>query len=107
MKEDAIKKRRKLRKQRGLDPDAESDDEKEDPYNKSFDKHFWAGRCCLRLFEVSKTHLHLEKAYEHLQRSIESLTVPREGYDLSTLLRLPMVLFELGQVMEHFGAHNR
>jgi len=86
--------------------DPEEEEEEVDLLHKDYKVHLMAGRCCMRLFEATKQHYHLDKAYVHLQHSVECMTVPRPGFDLSTMLRLPSVLLELGRVYENYGAHT-
>ena len=108
-KKDIEKAKRKARAERrkaGKDSSSEDEPEPESPYSKDYNIHRWCGRTCMRLFEVTKQHYHLEAAYTHYQRSIECMSVPRPGYDMSTIIRLPTVLFELGQLYEHFGSHE-
>ncbi len=100
------RKRAKLLAAQGKSIEDEEEPEEINPYHKDYKVHLMAGKCCLRLFEVTKQHYHLEKAYAHFQHSVECMSVPRPGYDLSTMLRLPVVLMELGSVFEHFGAHE-
>jgi len=71
--------------------------------NKNFRVHMWTGRCCVKLFQLSKAHYHLENAYKHFQDAIEAMTVPND-YDQTTTLMLPQILMDLGRVLERYGA---
>ena len=101
----AAEKEKRRRAKQGL-AEPEEGEEELDLLHKDYKVHYWAGMCCLRLFETSKQHYHLDKAYAHLTHSVECMTVPRPGYDLSTMLRLPTVLLQLGRVYEGYGAHD-
>jgi len=101
----AEKEKRRKAKLGQSDPE-EEEEEEIDPSSKDYRVHLMAGRCCMRLFDLTKQHYHLDKAYAHLTHSVECMTVPRPGYDMSTMLRLPVVLLELGRVYEGYGAHN-
>lgn len=79
-------------------------DEEEEKLNTNYETHMWAARCCVGLFKTTKMHYHLNTAYGHYLRSIECMTVPNEGYDMSTSLRLPVIYFELGELFELFGS---
>jgi tetratricopeptide (TPR) repeat protein len=64
--------------------------------------HLTAARCRLQLFQATKLHSpHLEIAYVHYQNAIETL-----NYDLSTMFKLPAIFFELGKMLEVFGAFD-
>ncbi len=78
------RKKERERKKREKTGEADPDDVIEDPTNKDWNVHMIAGRCCTELFKVTQSHHHLENAYAHYTRSVEAMSVPREGYDMST-----------------------
>jgi hypothetical protein len=64
--------------------------------------HLTAARCRVQLFNITCLHSpHLELAYKHYQNAIETL-----AYDLSTMFKLPVIFFELGRMLEVFGAFD-
>lgn len=81
----------------------EEEEQEEDFLHSNFHVHLTAGRCCVRLFLQTCAHYHLENAYRHYQNCIESMTVPNE-WEKKSMLRLPVVLSEMGHLLEHYGA---
>ena len=67
--------------------------------SKNSNHHLIAGRCCVQLFLITTAHYHLESAYRHFQNSIERLPV-----DLTTMFKLPAILFEFGRMLELYGS---
>ncbi len=67
--------------------------------SKDSNHHLIAGRCCVELFLITNSHYHLESAYRHFQNSIERLPV-----DLTTMFKLPAILFEFGRMLELYGS---
>ena len=81
------------------------EDDDEELLHGNYHVHLLAGRCCVKMFLASAAHYHLENAYKHYQNCIESMTVPN-SWEQKTTLRLPVVLHELGHLMEHYGAFS-
>lgn len=65
--------------------------------------HTTLGRCGLHLFRssVNPNHSHLELAHEHYQLAVDSFTT-----DLFAMFRLPILLYELAQMLELYGAYE-
>jgi tetratricopeptide (TPR) repeat protein len=63
------------------------------------DVHLYAARCCKELYHHTKLHYHLEAGYRHYKNCIEMM-----GSDLSTMFKLPRVLYELALLLESYGA---
>lgn len=58
-------------------------------------------RCSLEMYFVTRDRLYLHHAYNFYQVSIETMK-----FDIYAMFRLPMVLHEFGEVMEHYGAFD-
>jgi tetratricopeptide (TPR) repeat protein len=63
------------------------------------DVHLYTARCCRELYVITKLHYHLEAGYGHYKNCVEKM-----GADLSTMFKLPKVLYELAQLLETYGA---
>ena len=67
--------------------------------DKRSEVHLAAARCCKFLFFETKAHYHLEAGYGHYADCVETM-----GADLSTMFRLPAVLYEFSSLLENYGA---
>lgn len=61
--------------------------------------HLMTARCCYALYKSTNLHYHLETAYQHYEKAIESLIL-----DLSLTFFMPRLLAEFARLLEHFGA---
>jgi hypothetical protein len=60
-----------------------------------------AARCSLEMYFETRDRLYLHHAYNYYQAGIETMK-----FDIYAMFRLPLVLHEFGQVMEHYGAFD-
>lgn len=62
------------------------------------DVHLAAARCCVCLYNESKEHDYLTRAYRHYQNTIDKM------HAFPSIVELPSVLFEFSLMLEEFGA---
>jgi hypothetical protein len=70
-----------------------------DTMDKRSDVHLAAARCCKELYLSTQAHYHLEAGYNHYRDCVENM-----GAHLSTMFKLPLVLYEFASLLEHYGA---
>jgi hypothetical protein len=77
----------------------EREEGRESPIDVRSDVHLYTARCCNELYLLTKNHYHLEAGYRHYKNCIETM-----GADLSTMFKLPKVLYEFAGLLESYGA---